>query len=119
MNPTFVSIECHLTALIDQVAVDSQLGVLQTKLFTQIEAVGTRMADAETLCRKGSTRGTRKRLRAAIKKDGQFLRTLASPKARTIPQAEKDALHATADGIRTQMKSLLRAVQCPADAPSS
>jgi hypothetical protein len=118
VNPTFASIDCHLTALLDQVAVNSQLGVLQTKLFAQLQAAGTRTDDAESLCRQGNNRGTRKRLRAASKKLGQFLHTLRSPKAATIPQALKDSLRTTADGIRSQMKTLQRAVQCPFDAPS-
>src|SRR5262249_1304301 len=118
VNPTFASIDCHLAALIDEVAVDSQLGTLQTKLSTQIQSAGTRTTAAAPRCRQGSRRGTRKRLRAGIKKIGQFLHTLGSARAQTIPQTERDALRTIADGIRSQMKLLLRAVQCPADAPS-
>jgi len=69
------------------------------------------------LCRQASKRRTRKALRPAINKVGQFLGTLKSRKARTIPQAVKDALRTTADAIRVDMQALQRAVQCPQDAP--
>jgi hypothetical protein len=115
---TFVSIDCRLAALIAQVGGENDLGALQPKLLDQLQKAKTRKEKAETLCRQASKRRTRQALRPAINKVAQFLRTLGSRKARTIPQIAKDALRATADPIRRDMQALQRAVQCPQDAPA-
>ena len=90
---------------------------MQPKLLDQLQKAKTHKEKAEMLCRQASKRRTRKGLRPAINKVVQFLRTLKSRKAQTIPQAVKDALREAADGIRLDMEALQRAVQCPQDAP--
>src|SRR5262245_59505973 len=117
VGPTFISLDCRLAALIAQVSAESGLGALQPKLLDQLQKAKTHKEQAEMLCRQASKRRTRKELRPAINKVVQFLRTLKSRKAQTIPQAVKDALRAAADGIRLDMEALQRAVQCPQDAP--
>jgi hypothetical protein len=112
-----VSIDCRLEALIAEVGAESTLGALQPKLLDQLQKAKTHKEKAETLCRQASKRRTRHALRPAINKVAQFLRTLASRKARTIPQTVKDALRTAADAIRGDMQALQRVVQCPQDAP--
>ncbi len=117
VGPTFVSIDCRLAILLGEVTGASALGTLQPKLLDQLQKAKTHKEKAEMLCRQASKRRTRKALRSAINKVGQFLGTLKSRKARTIPQAVKDALRTAADAIRVDMQALQRAVQCPQDAP--
>ncbi len=117
VGATFVSIDCRLDALIAQVSGGSALGVLQPKLLDQIQKAKTHKEKAEMLCRQASKRRTRRALRPAINKVGQFLRTLASRKGHAIPPAVRDGLGSAADAIRGDMQALQRAVQCPRDAP--
>ncbi len=117
VGPTFVSIDCRLAALIAQVAGENDLGALQPKLLDQLQKAKTHKEKAEMRCRQASKRRTRRALRPAINKVGQFLRTLGSRKARTIPPTVKDGLRTAADAIRLDMQALQRAVQCPHDAP--
>ncbi len=117
VGPTFVSIDCRLDDLIAEVTADTALGVVQPKLLDQLQKAKTHKQQAESLCRQASKRRTRKALRPALNKIAQFLRTLKSRKARTIPQSDRDSLRAAADGIRVDMQTLQRTVQCPADAP--
>jgi CSLREA domain-containing protein len=116
-GPTFASLDCRLADLIAEVAGESDLGALQAKLGDQLQKAKTHKEKAEVLCRQASKRRTRKALRPAISKLRQFLRTLKSRKARSIPQPVKDALRSAAGAIGLDMKALQRAVQCPQDAP--
>jgi hypothetical protein len=117
IGPTFASLNCRLTALIAEVGSDTDLGTLQTKLVDDLQKAKMHKEQAEMLCRQASKRRTKNALRPAINKVSQFFATLGSRKARTIPATVTARLRALADAIRSDMKTLERAVECPQDAP--
>ncbi len=117
VGPTFLSLDCRLAALIAEVAGETDLGALEPKLLDQLQKARTHKEKAESLCRQASKRRTRNALHPAVNKIVQFLATLHSHKARTIPQTAKDALRTAADAIRLDLQALQRAVQCPQDVP--
>ncbi len=117
VGPTFLSLDCRLAALIAEVAGETGLGALEPKLLDQLRKARMHKEKAESLCGQASKRRTRHALRPAINKIVQFVATLHSHKARTIPQTVKDALRTTADAIRLDLQALRRAVQCPQDVP--
>ena len=117
IGPTFASLNCRLTALIAEVGTDTDLGTLQAKLVDDLQKAKMHKEQAEMLCRQASKRRTKNALRPAINRVSQFLATLGSRKARTIPAAISDRLRTLAGAIRTDMHTLQRAVACPQDAP--
>ncbi len=112
-----MSIDCRLATLIARVQGATALGVLQPKLLDQVEKAKMHKEQAEVLCRRASKRRTRNALRPAINKLNEFVSTLRSRKAKTIPDAVKNALRTSAEAIRADMRALERALQCPQDAP--
>jgi hypothetical protein len=117
VGPTFLSLNCRLAALIAEVAGETDLVTLQPKLLDQLQKAKTHKEQAEMLCRQASKRRTRNALRPAINRVSQFLATLGSRKARTIPSSVTAPLRTAAEAIRGDMHALQRAVQCPQDAP--
>ena len=114
-GPTFASLDCRLEALIARVGAARDLAKLQPKLRDQAEKAKAHKEKAAALCRQASERRTRNALRPAINKMSQFERTLRSRRARSIPQALKDELLATAGGLLLDMRALQAALRCPED----
>jgi CSLREA domain-containing protein len=115
---TFVSLECRLMALIGEVEAASDLGVLQAKLYDQLQKAKTHEEHAEIVCRKASNRRTRKALRPAINKLRRFVGTLRSREARSFPATIVDTLSAAAGAIHADMRALRRSLECPAKSAS-
>jgi hypothetical protein len=84
--------------------------VLQTRLG---KASG--LADsADGSCRSGDRRHAKKALKGTFKQLGRLRALLAAKSSKTIPG--RDALLATIDSLRSDVRTLKSAVSCPAGA---
>ena len=95
----------------------SDLGPFQDKLRRTLERAKERKEQAETLCQEPDLRRAKKRLKQAGQQMTKVGRTLRSLRARkSLPPARREALLATADGIRRDLRALGGSVRCPDDA---
>jgi hypothetical protein len=116
-GPTFPSLDCRFAALVAEVTAASDLGPLQTKLEHQFAKAKERKEGSEARCREPNLRRAKSELAKAIRKMIQIEQTLRSRQAKkSIPKAEREALLAAADGVRTDLRTLRGALRCPADA---
>jgi hypothetical protein len=118
-GPTFRSLNCRIAALLAQVNATPELQPVQAKLRRQLERARQRKEAAEDACGEGNARRTMTRLHHAGQKLAQVGRTLRSRKARkAAPNALRDPLLQSAEGIRSDLRTLRQQVRCPDDAPA-
>jgi hypothetical protein len=99
------------------VSAATDLGSFQDKLRRTLEAAKARKEQAEALCREPDLRRAKKRLKQGGQQMTKVGRTLRSLRARkSLPPARREALLATANGIRLDLRTLGGAVRCPDDA---
>jgi chorismate-pyruvate lyase len=101
----------------DATAAATALGELRPKLDRPLEKAIERVADARSRCQAGRTAGTRRRLKQAKKALGRYVRRLRGERARTTAPADvREPLAVEGDGIAGAVRTLRRAIACPADA---
>jgi hypothetical protein len=92
-------------------------GPLQTRLLDLLGQAKERKVVAEAACLEPDVRGTKRALKQAGRRMvgvGQVLRTRRARKA--IPAELRDALREVAEGVRFDLRTLKRDVDCPDDA---
>jgi len=115
--PTFPSIQCRLAALIADTEGASALGALQAKVVKTLGKAKSRTDEAQSRCAAGDAKKPKARLKQVGKQLTQYshrLRGLSSRKK--IPEAVREPLAKTADGIKSDVKTLRGALRCPDDA---
>jgi len=119
-GPTFRSLDCRLAAVLEEVraaAAAGQLGSLGTKLPKRVARATERKEQAEAACREPRLRRAKGRLVKGIRAMSQIGQMLNSRQAqRSMDPAVREALHAAALGIHTDMGTLRGALRCPEDA---
>jgi hypothetical protein len=90
---------------------------LQTRLLRLLGKAKERKEQAEGACLEPDVRGTKQRLKKAIRKTIEVTRTLRSRRARrSLEDALRDELLAAVEGLRADLRTLKQAVRCPDDA---
>jgi hypothetical protein len=103
--------------LLVQVAATVEPGLVQNRLLELLARAKERKEAAETACLEPDARSTRNLLKKAGRRAvdlGKVLRTRRAKK--TIPAELREALLAAVDGVRLDLKTLKRDVDCPDDA---
>ena len=106
---SFDSVGCQLEGLRGDVATGVGAGTLQDRLTTAIDKARTETATAQTFKAAGKSGPARKTITRAVKALQSFVQILKSKKAKTIAQAERDALTAIASAQRAALAALKRA----------
>jgi len=117
VQPTFPSITCRFGALIARIEATANIQVEQARLVFYLTRSRQCEMDGLTTCAGGDTRGARKRLQQSAKRLQQYLHRLRSGSARrAIPAQLRAELSDAGDAIRSDVKTLRAALECPADA---
>lgn len=117
VGPTFRSLNCRLDALLAQVAAAVEPGPLQTRLLELLGRAKERKEAAEAACLEPDVRGTKKLLKQAGRRMVDLGLTLRARRAKkSIPAELRDALREAADGVRLDLRTLKKDVDCPDDA---
>jgi CSLREA domain-containing protein len=118
VSATFVSIDCRLDALLDDVNAESALGTFQPKLARNVEKARERKLDAEGVCRGSNLKKTKKRLQQSAKALTQFAHRLKGlPARRKLDAAVRQRFLDEAAPIEQDLRTLRGRVSCPGDAP--
>jgi hypothetical protein len=116
-RPTFPSIQCRLAALIADTQGAGALGAVQANVLKTLEKAKSRTDEARSTCAANDAKKPKARLKQVGKQLTQYshrLRSLSSRKK--IPEAVREPLAKTADGIKSDVKALRGKLRCPDDA---
>jgi hypothetical protein len=117
VGATFASLACRLAALTAQTQAESALGSLGSKLLVPLAKATSRTAAAKGQCASGQTKQPKARLKQVVRQLIQYSHRLRSHSARKkVPEAVREPLAQTADGIGADAKKLRSALRCPDDA---
>jgi hypothetical protein len=111
--PTFRSIRCRFDAFDTSVNALGDVTPRAPALRTRVAKANGLVRSADTSCGAGDRRHAKKALKATFKQLGRLRALLALKASNGIPG--RDALLATADGLRTDVRTLKSAVSCPTD----
>jgi hypothetical protein len=111
--PTFRSIQCRFDAFDTSVNALGDVTPRAPALRTRVGKANGLVRSADASCGAGDRRHAKKALKATFKQLGRLRAFLASKASNGIPG--RDALLATVDGLRADVRTLKSAVSCPTD----
>jgi len=117
VGPTFLSLDCRLSALIDHLNVDPTLTAVAARLIDSLSRATVRRDQSERFCAASKPRPAQNRLQQAIRKLAQYAHRLAGPGARrTLSDATRQELLDAGGAIQADAQTLRNTLSCPADA---
>jgi cysteine-rich repeat protein len=118
--PTFASIDCRLVALLARVTAEPGLGVFRAKLVQNLSKARDAEEGGDSACTASDLKRTRQRLKQTIRDLIEYAHHLKTLRARKkLPGTLRADLLAEGNPIMSDVKSLKRAVRCPADGGGS
>lgn len=100
-----------------RVGAESGLGAFQAKLAKSLDTGSSRTTDAQTLCGDGNLKKTKKRLQQAAKGLEQYTHRLSGlPAKKKLDPTLRETYLEAGDPIASDLTTLRKHVQCPADA---
>jgi hypothetical protein len=118
MAATFTSIDCRLVALLARVNAKPGLGTFGPKLAQNLGKAKDEEEAGARFCAASDLEHTRQQLKEASRALIDYVHRLNGHAARKKLPGLRQAFVAAGEPIEVDLKSLKRAVSCPADAPS-
>ena len=116
-GPSFASIDCRLTTLIQLVEATPDIQSQRARLVVRLTAAQMSTTLARTACSASDTKHTKRALAQAAKRLQQYRKLLRTkPAKRTMPAQLRADLDDAGDGIRSDVQTLRTTVACPGDA---
>lgn len=116
---TFASASCRLGELSDAIAAEPGLSSIATKLANAVDFADRNVGLASDQCNETDLKGTRGRLRKAIRRLIQYGHRLRSLKSRnTIPDEVRTPFIDEGSAIQHDLEALRKSLVCPPASPS-